>query len=221
MVDYPIWRRVPAAIVMNARFPHLLCWGALHGGKRNQPTAMNATVQERRFSFTAEYDITVGESEYFAHKKFFSFNDKIHLERRNGNVLAKVNGTFSPMRARHDICLSDGRTCRFWREKIWKQVYVCTDGGQRYRYITHRGLRSSMFRDDRQIAALERNRVVYGKGERYDIRMDSDADAIVVLCIVLTINTAQQNDKKDAGVTIDFGNIGPQERAYDPTWQPR
>ncbi len=182
---------------------------------------MNVTIQERRFSFSAQYDITAGESEYFARKKFFSFTDKIQLERRNGNVLARINGYFSPIRTRHDFCVSDGRTYRFWREKLWKQVYVCTNGDQTYRYVTHRGLRSSLFRDDRQIAALERNRVVFGKGERYDIRMDSDADATVVLCIVLTINTAQANDKKDAGVTIDFGNLGPQESTWDPSWVPR
>lgn len=182
---------------------------------------MKVTVQERRLSLTVQYDITVGESEYFARKKFFSLNDKIHLERKNGNELARINGSFSPIRARHDFCLFDGRTYRFWREKIWKQVYICTNGQETYRYITHRGLRSSIFRDDRQIAALERNHVVYGDGERYDIRMDSDADPIVVLCMVLTINTAQRNDKKDATVTVDFGSIGPQERTYDPDWQPR
>lgn len=50
--------------------------------------------------------------------------------------------------------------------------------------------------------------------------MSSDADLIVILCLVLTINSAEGDDN-DATVTIDSGNIGPQERAFDETWEPR
>jgi hypothetical protein len=51
--------------------------------------------------------------------------------------------------------------------------------------------------------------------------MDSDADLIVVLCIVLTINSSEESNNKDASITFDLGNIGPADRPFDASWEPR
>jgi hypothetical protein len=81
-------------------------------------------------------------------------------------------------------------------------------------------LKYSIFHQDRQIAAFTKNRLVVGKGNQYEIRMDADASAILVLCLVLTVNSAEYDDD-DNTVTINLGNIGPEARPFDRSWEPR
>ncbi len=120
---------------------------------------------------------------------------------------------------KHDFELSDGRTYRFHCEKFWKGVFVCRRNEECFRLYQHKGLRYSIFRDGDQIAAFTKNRLVIGKGNQYDIQMNADADLVLVLCLVLTVNTAE-NDDNDATFTIDFGNIGPEDRPFDESWEP-
>ena len=180
---------------------------------------MDVRIRERKFSFFVEYDIQMSDRELYAKKEWLSFNDKIKLQTSTGESVARIRGYFSPIHNRHDFLMADGRAYHFHCEKIWKQVYQCEGNGEKYRLLTHRGLKYSIFRDDRQIAAIERNRVVVGNGNEYSIQMDFDANPTVVVCMMLTVNSS--DDKNDNSVTIDFGNIGPQERQFDSSWRPR
>lgn len=184
---------------------------------------MDITISERKLSFTAEYDIATTDGEYYARKSlfssFFGLFDDIGLRYPGGATLARIHGGFSPLRVKHEFSIRDGRVYHFRCEKLMKQVYICEGNGERYQLYCHRGLNFSIFREDRQIAAATKNRVVFGKGNRYEVQIDSDADAIVIICMMLALSSNDQED--DTTVTIDFGNIGPEGRRYNPDWQPR
>ncbi len=180
---------------------------------------MNVTIQERKFSFRSEYDISAPGSNWYARKIMFSFGKKLQLQTEDGKVLALLRSRFSLLRAKFDFELSDGRIYHFRCEKIWKGVFVCEGAGQRFRLYEHKGLRYSIFQDDQQIAAFTKNRLVIGKGNEYDVQMNQDADLVIVVCIVLTINTSEDDDDRSS-VTFDFGNIGPEERPFDESWEP-
>lgn len=183
---------------------------------------MDITIQEHRFSVTAEYAIETPNGPMFAHKKFFSIPAKIELTsgREGGQTIASLQGHFSPLHHRYDFQFADGRDYAFTCEKLLKQVYVCERGDERYELIEHHGLRWSIFQNDRQIAAITKNRLVVGDGNAYSIRMNRDADAAVIVCMVIAVNTADGDDKNQSSVTFDLGNLGPQERAFDENWEP-
>jgi uncharacterized protein YxjI len=181
---------------------------------------MDIAIDERKLSFASEYDISAPDATYYARKAILSFNDSLTLKTTDGNVLAQIEGHFSPLRSKHDFELSDGRTYEFHCEELWKRVFICVGNQETYHLYEHKGLNYSIFKGDQQVAAFTKNRVVLGKGNHYDIRMNADGDLILVLCMVLTINTAEHDDD-DSSVTIDFGNIGPEGRAFDETWEPR
>jgi len=181
---------------------------------------VDVTVKERKISFASEYDITAKGATYYARKTVFAINDHLEIKNEDGRVLATIQGFFSPIRGKHDFLMADGRIYHFQAEKLWKPTYSCIGANETYTVYEHKGLRCSVFNGDRQIAAFEKNRIAWGSGNEYDIRMDSDADLLVVLCIVLTINTEDYDDHQDT-VTIDFGHIGPEARAFDETWEPR
>jgi uncharacterized protein YxjI len=180
---------------------------------------VDVSIKERRISFTSEYDIATPAGEYYARKTFFSFTDNLELTTAGGSLVAKIEGEISPLRHKHDFHLADGREFHFGCEKLWTNVYACEGNGETYRLYGHRGLNYSIFKDDRQIAAFSKNRVVIGKGNEYEVRLDHDADLVLILCMVLTINSSE-NDDDDSTVTVDLGNF-TQDRPFDESWEPR
>jgi hypothetical protein len=179
---------------------------------------VDVTIKERKIGFTPTYDIEAPGATYGARKAFFAMND--HLDITHGEqVVATIQGLFSPIRDKHEFRLADGRIYQYECKKLWKPVDTCEGSGESYTIYEHRGLKYSVFRGDLQIAAFEKNRVAWGNGNEYDVRMDADADVLVMSCIVLTINSG--DDQNDETVTIDFGNIGPEARPFDESWQPR
>lgn len=181
---------------------------------------VDVTVKEHKFSFASEFDITAGEATYFARKAVLAFNDHLEIKNDAGQVLATIQGFFSPIRGKHQFVMADQRTYQFQTEKLWKTSYSCVGAGASYTLYQHKGLRCSIFNGNRQIAAFEKNQIALGSGNEYDIQMDSDADLMVVVCMVLTINSEDYDDKQGT-FTIDFGHIGPEARPLDQNWQPR
>ena len=78
---------------------------------------MNVEIRERKFTLRSEYDISVPGANWFARKAFFSFNDRLQLQRDDGSILAQIRGHFSFFRAKHDFEFSDGRLYRFWFQR--------------------------------------------------------------------------------------------------------
>jgi uncharacterized protein YxjI len=181
---------------------------------------MDVTIKEHSVSFASEYDVSTPNGNYYARKKVFALTGHIEVHSEGGALVAQIEGEFSPLRGRHEFIFHDGRRYQFSCEKLWTQAYKCEGSGEAYWLYQHKGLKFSLFKDDRQIAAIEKNRVVFGSGNQYQIQVDADADILVVVCMVITINTLEYDDDQDT-VTIDFGSIGPEERPYDPAWQPR
>jgi uncharacterized protein YxjI len=180
---------------------------------------LNITVQQCEFSFRSEYEISTPGCIYFAQKKFFSWRDKIKIIGPRDRVLARIIGRFSLFRCRYDFELADGRVYHFWREKIWKGVYRCECRDESFTLYEHRGLNYSIFQNNSQIAAFTKNRVKIGNGDRYEILMNDDANLVVVICLALIVD-ASENEGHSASVTIDIGNIGPEDRPFDKSWVP-
>jgi uncharacterized protein YxjI len=181
---------------------------------------MDVTINERCISFSSEYDISTPSGNYYARKKILSFTDQIEIQSEGGAAVAHIEGEFSPLHGRHEFIFHDGRRYQFACEKLWKQVYKCEGNGETYWLYQHKGLKLSIFKDDRQIAAIEKNRIVFGSGNQYQIQVDADANTLLIVCMVITLNSLDDNDDHDT-VTFDLGSIGPEERPYDPAWQPR
>jgi|SRR5580704_3084417 hypothetical protein len=186
--------------------------------EQEQQNEMDISIEERKFSFRSEYDISTPDSSYYAQKAFFSLGAKLQLQAEGGRVLAIIRGRF-PFFTRYDFEFSNGSFYKYRCEKFWKGVFVCEGQGESYRLYQHKGRRWSIFQNDRQIAAFTKNRVTIGKGNEYDIRMNANADVLIVICLTLTLNTSE-NDDDNATVTIDFGNIGPEDRPFDESWEP-
>jgi hypothetical protein len=106
-----------------------------------------------------------------------------------------------------------------WGEKIWKGVLVCEGCKERIRLYQHQGLNYSRLQNKTQVAAFSKNAVTIGSGDQYEIRVNDDANLMVVICIVLAIDLSE-NEGNNTSITYHFGNIGPEDRLFDKTWEP-
>lgn len=181
---------------------------------------MYATIKEHKFSLRCEYDIASPAESYVAVKALLSLLAKLEVRNSNEKVVATIHGNFSLFYSNYDFVLSDGRNFHYACEKFWKGVYSCIGPNASYHLFQHKGVRFSIFQDDTQIAAITRNKFIIGAGHEYEIQMNADADLLVVSCMLLALNTSEDDSSNQNTYTYDFGNIGPEDRKFDESWQP-
>jgi uncharacterized protein YxjI len=178
---------------------------------------MNVTIQERKCSFQSEFDISAPTNGFYAKKVFFG--NSISLQTRSHQDVARLRSRLSFLRNKYDFEFGAGVVYHFQCVKRFKGVYLCERDEDRFYLYRHKGFRYSVFQGDHQIAAISRNRVIIGKGNRYDIVTNTNANLIIIVCMMLAINTSDNDDRKE-GVTYDFGSIGPEEKPFDESWKP-
>lgn len=186
--------------------------GALLQVRREQK--VDITIEQNAFSFRSEYEITTPACIYSAKKKFLSWGDKIQVFGPRERITARIRSRFSLFRCKYEFALAEGAVYRFRKKKIWTGVYVCEGPNECFRLYEHKGLNWSVFQNDAQIAAFSKNKVKIGKGDRYEIRMNEDANLAVMICLVLAID-ASENEGNNTSVTYDFGQLGPEARPFD------
>jgi uncharacterized protein YxjI len=183
--------------------------------------AMIITIQQSEFSWRSEYEIETPSCIYsaIAQKKLLSFSGQVKLFAPRERLVATIRRYFSPFRSKYDFELTDGGIYSFCCEKAWKGVYVCENAKESFHLYRHKGLNFSIFQNDIQVAAFTKNKVKLGAGDSYEIRLNDDANLLVIICMTLTIDSLDFDDES-ATVTYDFGNVGPEERPFDASCEP-
>jgi uncharacterized protein YxjI len=181
---------------------------------------MNVTINERVLSLFTEYDISAPGRMLYARKEVFALFHTVDVKDEAQQLIAKLQGQFSVLRNRYEFDFTDSRVCHFECVDRLRSVYECKCGENVLTLYEHRGLRRSIFQGDRQIAAYAKNRVSFGSGNQYAVQMDSDADVLLIVSMVLALSVTEDNDEQTT-VNVDIGNFGPQGRVCDEAWVPR
>jgi uncharacterized protein YxjI len=180
---------------------------------------MIITIQQREFSWRPEYEIETPSCIYFAQNKFLSLLGRIKIFAPHDRPITTIKRYLSLFRAKYDFELADGRVYGFRCEKAWKGVFVCENADESFQLYRHKGLNFSIFQNDVQIAAFRKNKIKIGAGDRYEIRLNDDANLLVIVCMTLAIDSSEFDDDSSSA-TYDFGNIGPEARPFDSSWEP-
>lgn len=152
-------------------------------------------------------------------KKSSPFRNQITVWGTREQVLAQIEGRLSFFKSRYEFTLPDGTIYHFESQDAWKGVYACDGGKEHYVLYSHKGLNYSIFQDDTQIAAFTKNRFHVGNEDQYDLRMNDDANLLAIVCVVLIVD-ASQNAGGGATLNVDFGNVGPEAKPFDKSWEP-
>lgn len=180
---------------------------------------MDITIEQNALAVRPEYEITTPACIYMARQKPFSWGDNILVTGPRERLVATIRSRFSFFRSKYHYELVDGTSYQFRAEKLLPVVYVCEGPNECYRLYDHKGLNYSIFQGDAQIAAFSKNRITIANGNTYDVRVNDDANLLVVICMVLTINASEEGGNNTTA-RYDFGQIGPEARPFDKSWEP-
>jgi hypothetical protein len=106
----------------------------------------------------------------------------------------------------------------FTTKSYWKLHYQCQHQNDKYDIYGHRGRKYSIYKNEVQIAYWDKEAVSWFSGDNYMILTDNDANHQLLIGFCLILDNDKNNDKDGATVTYDFGNIGWQEKKYNPNW---
>jgi hypothetical protein len=149
---------------------------------------LDVAIQEKSFSFGVEYVIETPKTTLQANKKIFSLLPHITLQSADGSTIATIT-RWSLVRSSFTIDLAGFGIYKYHTEKLWKGVDICEGDGGPFHLYAHRGVRYSIFQNDRQIAAFSRNRLIIGNGRNFDLRANSDVNLPLIISMVLCLNT--------------------------------
>ncbi len=183
---------------------------------------MEIDINQSKISFGDEYRIYINESEcYFADSKLVSLLSKIYLFYHSENkarvTIKKKWGWFS---AKYDIRYGND-LLNFTTRSFWKLHYQCQFRNDLFDIYGHRGRKYSVYKNDQQIARWDKEMVTWFEGDNYHIVVDEccEYELVIAFCLIIDNYSSKSNDGNT--MTIDLGNIGFQERAFDSSWRPR
>jgi len=180
---------------------------------------MLITVKQRKWTFSSKYDISCVKGNFYAEKKLFSLFEKLKLYDENGDVVARIQKYLSLI-SKYDFYIGKD-IYQFRTEKIWKGVFSCNGNKEEYKLLRHKGKNYSLFEGEEQIAGFNKNTFTVGKGDTYSIEANDEVNIYLLLCIVLIVDNSENNTKNNPStLTIDFGNIGPEEQPFNYAWKP-
>ena len=184
---------------------------------------MEIDINQKRISLRAEYKIFQdGKEQFSADKRLFTFFDEIQLFDLSHRILRyRIKQKWAWFHTSYDLTDQSNQTLKFRTLSFWKRHYQCQDGQDTYEIFGHRGRKFSIYKNDVQVAWWNKESVTWFSGDNYKIIADKDSkiELLISFCLI-TDNQSSQNKEGNA-VSIDFGNFGPQAKAFNPNWTPK
>ena len=183
---------------------------------------MRLDINQRKISYGAKYDIfNEGEKEYFAKSEIFTFLAVIYLTKSGESIpCVIIKKKWSWFRANYEIEIERNKTIKFITKSLWKPHYQCVYGTDIYDIYSHRGRKKSIFKNNVQIAWLNKEAVSWFEGDNYKIIHNQDCNKELIIAFCLIIDNYMSRNDDGATLTYDFGNLGGEMKKFDSNWIP-
>ena len=147
------------------------------------------------------------------------FKTKKHVFK-NQNLLASIDLSikFLPFKVWYTIDFVDSnQTYTLQYKKILKPYYIFSHEGDLYEIYPHRGTKTSIFKNNRQVAYYENTFINRFNKSLVKIYCDKGINLDVIFILISSINFDFEDDSHTG--TINFGNIF-QVKKFDKNWTP-
>jgi uncharacterized protein YxjI len=183
-------------------------------------------IIQKAIAMGHKYDVRVnGESTYRASGMPFAIlGGSLTVSDTNGNTCAQIVRKPYVIRPNYQIVLSSGAVFHFKALSLIKGIYHCRNGSSQYFLYVHKGLLASIFRIDKQVAALMKSEITVLSGDYYSMLADDDEDKLILACIGIVFdNCGGVIGVSSAGIQeTNFGNIiFRKDHPFDESWQPK
>jgi uncharacterized protein YxjI len=182
---------------------------------------MRIDINQHRISIGEKYDVFIdGQASYCAASSLFRILRVIDLYTVDGDMpLLTIKRRLSFIIRKYDI-LRKGDLYPFSVLKFWRRHFRCLVGRDIYDIYGHRSRKFSIYKNDVQVAWWEEASVTWFKGDNYAMLADNEADREILIAFCLIIDDSHSR-KKHGAVNVHLGYIGPEDRAFNPSWTPK
>ena len=179
-------------------------------------------INQAKLALGNQYKIFMNSVEiYFASQTLLRPFPKITLVKSDHGlprlVINRIPTLFKP---KYEIELWDKNVVQYTTKSFWKNHFQCQAFGGLYEIFGHKGLRYSIFKDNKQIAWWDKKPVSWFDGDNYKITADDDCEVDLLIGFCLIHDNTSSTKNNNSVLTFDFGNIGPEARKFDEDWRP-
>ncbi len=139
---------------------------------------------------------------------------------KSDTLISEIKFKFRfPFKLIYNICLTrQQRQISLVYKNIFKPCFTCNDNLNNYELIPHKGLKTSIFKNGKQIGYYEHKKIEYmGKNVIFLI-IDKEFEQDIIFSFILAIEGDFKNDYST--VSFDIGNFGPEIKPFDNNWRP-
>jgi len=181
---------------------------------------MDIEVKEKKISIGDQFDILIdGQQTYAAVSQLFRLLAVVDLFKVDDTrPRLTVNKLWYWWEPKYDISTYDNNVLQFRTISVWKNHYQCQRGPDLFDIYGHTGRKFSVYKNDEQIAWWDKNAVAIFNGNTYSITADRDCDQELIIAFCLIIHDCSHDDD-NAAVSIDLGNVGPEDKKFDAAWR--
>jgi hypothetical protein len=183
---------------------------------------MRIDINQKRIAIGDKYRIFLDKiPTYKASTKLFRLMAVIEISKaESSDLILTIKRQWSWFKAKYQI-ESGNETAEFSTVSIWKLHYRCQFKNQFYDIYGHKGRKFSIFKNDRQVAYIDKEAVTWFEGDNYVIFADDDANKELLMAFCLIIDNYTSKNHQKNTVTYDFGNIGWNLKKFDADWRPK
>jgi uncharacterized protein YxjI len=184
---------------------------------------MEIDIHQKKISISDKYKIFVnGQQTHTASAKLFRWLSEIHLlELGDSKPKYVIKKKWTLFKVAFNLTKWNNNVFEFRTKKIGERYYCCHVGQDLYEIFGHRGRKYSVYKNNVQIAYWDKKAITWFNGDNYKIIADKDSDYELIISFCLIIDNFFSNNNDNNTMTVDFGNIGPQTKKFDPAWQPK
>lgn len=105
--------------------------------------------------------------------------------------------------------------------KVWKAPHIKFEyQNDQFLIVFHVGNKFSFFKNEKQFAILEKEKISISLGKKYKVIADADTslDLMAIMSYAILIITEDEFEQA-ADFNVDLGNLGPELKIFDQTWK--
>ncbi len=180
-------------------------------------------INQKKISFGDKYRIFInGERRYAAATELISFMPRLYLfDNAKSRARLTMEKRWTWFKTRYKVALHDGGVLDFITVSVWRMHHQCRDGEDLYDIYAHKGRKHSVYKNDVQVAWWDKDMVSLFDGDNFRIIADDDCNYELIMGFCLMLDNHNSSNDSTATITFDFGNIGAEARAFDPSWRPK
>lgn len=169
------------------------------------------------------YQFTHNGEKLFIGTQNFKFFQRVKYLHKDDKIICDIRFKFRlPFKLVYNINYHDpNNNLKFIKleyKNFFAMSYTCKIDNDSYEIIPHKGVKTSIFKNNIQIGYFDQKKVEFMGGQNMLLILDDDAEISLICSLIFSLYCNFGDD--DSTASYDLGNVGPEKKVFDYRWKP-